>query len=208
MKKRDSSRDHVPPKALFPNPKPLNLKTVRCCLKCHRENSDGDELIKVFSALGLVRSPIARELKPDVARAMGRSSWWLPHLISGAKRSDKMSFRISGVELQANKLYLAPELTAALDQSVRRIAIGLIFDQDPDFDASKCNFAIRQVGEHELESTFAEAMKLVGPLRYHFDIGHGAFNAAWDFVKNDTQNGLMIQSYFGGLIFLIFISPK
>ena len=37
------TRDHIPPKELFPNPRPSNLITVPCCERCRSEQSLDDE---------------------------------------------------------------------------------------------------------------------------------------------------------------------
>jgi|GEM_PF-907017 len=40
--------DHVPPKGIFPKPRPSDLITVRTCLACNKSTSDLDEVFKVF----------------------------------------------------------------------------------------------------------------------------------------------------------------
>lgn len=40
--------DHVPPKGFFPNPKPSNLITVRCCQTCNAAFSKDDEEMRAY----------------------------------------------------------------------------------------------------------------------------------------------------------------
>ena len=40
--KNPTTRDHIPPKGVFPNPLPKNLITVPCCSKCHEGTSEDD----------------------------------------------------------------------------------------------------------------------------------------------------------------------
>lgn len=40
--------DHVPPKGIFPKPRPSDLITVRTCLTCNKSTSELDEVFKVF----------------------------------------------------------------------------------------------------------------------------------------------------------------
>ena len=42
------SRDHIPPKGIFPKPRPNNLITVPACKSCNREWSSDDELFKMI----------------------------------------------------------------------------------------------------------------------------------------------------------------
>jgi 5-methylcytosine-specific restriction endonuclease McrA len=63
----DLTRDHVPPKNLFPLPKPVNLITVPACKKCHSETSQDDEYFRVKILLYMVsvqapqRAPLEKQ---------------------------------------------------------------------------------------------------------------------------------------------------
>lgn len=46
-----TTRDHVPPKAIFPRPRPSNLVTVPACPDCNNGASDYDDLFKVFLSM-------------------------------------------------------------------------------------------------------------------------------------------------------------
>lgn len=43
----DLSKDHVPPKNLFPKPRPSDLITVSACSKCHSRTSKDDEYFRL-----------------------------------------------------------------------------------------------------------------------------------------------------------------
>lgn len=64
--------DHIPPKNLFPDPKPSDLVTVPCCDVCNRSASLDDEyfrLVTVFRA-DVSHHGAARELWQPVFRSM------------------------------------------------------------------------------------------------------------------------------------------
>lgn len=48
--------DHVPPKGLFPEPRPANLITVPCCYSCNQTHSDFDEQLRLLLACALERN--------------------------------------------------------------------------------------------------------------------------------------------------------
>lgn len=52
------TKDHIPPKGFFPDPKPTNLITVECCRLCNQKASLDDEAFRIW-----VTSP------PDVSAA-------------------------------------------------------------------------------------------------------------------------------------------
>ena len=43
-----TTRDHIPPKGIFPKPRPSDLITVPACRACNKSTSDLDEVFKVF----------------------------------------------------------------------------------------------------------------------------------------------------------------
>jgi len=47
-KKPATTRDHIPPKGIFPKPRPSDLITVPACRSCNKSTSDPDEVFKVF----------------------------------------------------------------------------------------------------------------------------------------------------------------
>lgn len=58
-----TTRDHVPPKAIFPKPRPHNLITVPACMVCNNGASDYDDLFKVYLSMHTAEnSEIAKKL--------------------------------------------------------------------------------------------------------------------------------------------------
>ncbi len=44
----DLTRDHIPPKSLFPKPRPIDLITVNCCRECHQEFTEDDQYFRNY----------------------------------------------------------------------------------------------------------------------------------------------------------------
>ncbi len=49
-----TTRDHIPPKSIFPRPLPVDLITVPSCDTCNNEASVHDEQFKVFISFGII----------------------------------------------------------------------------------------------------------------------------------------------------------
>jgi hypothetical protein len=63
--------DHVPPKGIFPKPRPSDLITVRTCLKCNKSTSDLDEIFKVFIGIAGGHSPEGEKMfKEQTSRTL------------------------------------------------------------------------------------------------------------------------------------------
>lgn len=43
-----TTKDHIPPKGIFPKPRPDDLITVPACLKCNNDASHDDEIFRVY----------------------------------------------------------------------------------------------------------------------------------------------------------------
>lgn len=62
-RREGTTRDHVPPKAIFPKPRPNNLVTVPACPECNNGASDSDDLFKVYLSMQAAgNNEIARRL--------------------------------------------------------------------------------------------------------------------------------------------------
>jgi hypothetical protein len=68
------TRDHIPPKALFPQPRPADLITVPSCRTCNGNASRDDEYLKVMGTLrdDLASDPNVQRLLPSVLRGLAR----------------------------------------------------------------------------------------------------------------------------------------
>ena len=45
---QDLTRDHIPPRSFFPQPRPTNLITVPCCRECHSKFTENDEYFRNY----------------------------------------------------------------------------------------------------------------------------------------------------------------
>src|SRR5437764_2311666 len=51
------TRDHIPPKGLFPRPRPSNLHTLPCCESCNNRASADDEYFRLAVSSLINRNP-------------------------------------------------------------------------------------------------------------------------------------------------------
>lgn len=67
---KDITKDHVPPKLLFPNPKPPNLITVPCCRECNQSFQKDDEYFRsiIVTVNGVNEHPDFKKIVSAVKR--------------------------------------------------------------------------------------------------------------------------------------------
>ena len=82
-----TTRDHVPPKAIFPKPRPENLITVPACSSCNNGASDYDDLFKVYLSMHAAgKSEMARRLFSEkTARTLERNQALLAQISKESK---------------------------------------------------------------------------------------------------------------------------
>ena len=72
--KKQTTDDHVPPKNLFPKPRPSNLITVPCCRRCNNMASKDDEYFRSMLAMRIDAGehPEVQKVLPIVFRSLRR----------------------------------------------------------------------------------------------------------------------------------------
>jgi hypothetical protein len=121
--------DHVPPKNLFPEPRPSNLVTVPCCESCRRTQSLDDEYFKdmVVMRNDVAEHPVGQRILKSVHRALKRPQGH--GFAAGLARS------VRGVDIVTPAgLYIGRGATynvnlKRLDAVVRRTLLGLYFHE-------------------------------------------------------------------------------
>lgn len=106
--------DHVPPKNIFPKPRPNNLITVRCCLQCNSSASKDDEYfrLKLCMSEQVHDHPDAKANRETVFRSLARPE------SPGLKKAFLSDIRTVQLKTQAG-IYLGKRL--AFDVDLQRI---------------------------------------------------------------------------------------
>lgn len=70
----DRTRDHVPPRNLFPEPRPSDLITVSCCRQCNSSASADDEYFRLVltSRIDTSDHPEAEKVRSGIFRSLQR----------------------------------------------------------------------------------------------------------------------------------------
>lgn len=82
-----TTSDHVPPKGVFPKPRPNDLVTVPSCFQCNNSSSKQDEEFRVFLSLQLgMETPTTRKLwKEGALRSLHHNQRLKNHIVNNSK---------------------------------------------------------------------------------------------------------------------------
>jgi hypothetical protein len=119
--------DHVPPKNLFPKPRPSNLRTVPSCLSCNQGASDDDEYFRLMLAMSndLAGNPHLDKVRPIALGALERPEHARLKRAIELTRSKIVLFSPTGDVAGHQETYAAN--TTRLDNVVSRTAAGWYF---------------------------------------------------------------------------------
>jgi len=194
--KVDLTRDHVPPKNLFPAPLPNNLITVPCCKSCNQSNSKYEEQFRVFVSSAANASP------------HGVRIWREKVVGSTFKRSPRLKSQFGKglvcVEIDSPIGRIKqPSVTLGpvpVEACLVKITKGLLAHFYPRIIRSELGFQITPLNQ------FANQQKLVNslpiPVIYE-ERGSGAFKFWRGVAEDDNSFGLWIYVFYDAVWFLV-----
>ena len=194
-----TTKDHIPPRNLFPKPRPSNLITVPCCKSCREGWSDDDEYFRaaIVSARETCKNKYAQQVNEKLLRSMyNPSKSGFANLI----RSSLME-----VDIQSKGgIYLgnAPAIKVKklrFDRVAQRIIRGLFF-YEKKYPLPK-NY---QVENRFYQFDFNDIVSSLGPapfveLRM---IGDNIFNYTFATCIDDPNSTVWLSVFFQGLPFM------
>jgi hypothetical protein len=154
-KRPATTTDHVPPKCIFPTPRPLNVITVRTCEECNESTSQSDEEFRVFVNLFVGKtSPESEHLWKSHTLSTVRSN---RRLLQKALTAFQPGYVTSkhGIILDERKLVVWDD---APNRVLEKIVRALYFHHFKDILGDRVKVIIDQI--REIPQTTTDSIKL------------------------------------------------
>lgn len=192
------TREHIPPKGLFPEPRPSDLITVPCCAKCNHSNHKADERFRLFVSSAFNRNAAGTTIwnKKVLQRTIkkGRQRPFVSQML----RSAAMIRRNGPFGLLSAPYVTVPQ--AEITPTLVRVAKGLLYRHFPKVPRNHLRFDVRQIDQLHLNDIIPN---IVRPLRYG-ERGGGVFRY-WGNVIPDAQDaGVWILLFYDASGFAVF----
>lgn len=202
--KKDLTRDHVPPKAFFPSPRPNNLITVPSCKKCNNEFGKDDERIRnLLSSLELteshtaVKSMIGDKRNRSLLRKEGYTN--LQHLYNSMKNVD--IFSKSGIYIETKKAFNLDQ--QVVDNFLERITRALLYYEN-QVVIYKFDFRWKlSLSDEEFKNLPRDIKHLIGGVTVKY-IGDDIFQYAGIYFPNKPSS-LWFLRFYNGIEFMVFL---
>ncbi|HRH95986.1 MAG TPA: hypothetical protein PLB55_08640 [Prosthecobacter sp.] len=191
------TRDHIPPRGFFPEPRPTNLITLPCCERCNNSCSKDDEAMRVWLSSGMGHTPAAEWIIENKVfpGTFTRSPAFRSEVLS--RMEDTIITNEDGEQIEAVKFSMNRE---RVESFVVRVAKGLQKTYFPNLDASRDTWRGLHVG------TRLDDLAKIEPLRDglpHYDYrGDGVIQYRFGFTK-ELSTGIWLLVFYGTAIFIV-----
>jgi hypothetical protein len=200
--KRNLTREHIPPKGLFPQPRPSNLITVPCCAECNHANHQADECFRIFVSGAFNRNKEGEHIWENkvLARTIrnGRQRPFVRKMI----RSMIPTGRQTPFGIIDAAFVTVPQ--AEIKPTVIRIAKGLLFRHFSEVPRNDLRFDVLQIDQLRLNEIIPV---ITMPLRYA-ERGKGVFRYWGDVVPHAPDAGMWVLLFYDAVAFAIFHKHK
>lgn len=192
------TRDHVPPRGLFPRPLVDPLLLVPCCRSCNNGKSKEEEFFRLIACLGLNQTPEKTALYEQrvLPRTLGRGR--LKAEIAGLlSKMDNRWTKMNGVFVNAGLLRIPK---APLKRVAERTARGLLAYLQPTLDVHQLDF-------HAFlppREAIWEALASVGGGLQELRLGGRAFHAYHGTAKDNPSAGMFLMNFHETIATAVF----
>jgi hypothetical protein len=187
--------DHVPPKGLFPKPRPDNLIKVPCCFICNNKHSGFDERLRMVASMPFDRNDagprILHEKGEGKTLAEGRQRQFAGKLIASMKATPEYP-----------KLPVMRVETPEFEEGMIRITKGLLFALHPGFDYFSSMFRAEAIQPQPFDAQ----LRLMAGLKrqgQHFERGQRVFQC-WRNVETSQRVGCWMLVFYECFGFFVF----
>lgn len=207
--KKDLTSDHIPPKKLFPKPRPANIITVPACRNCHANTSKDDEYfcLKISMRNDAQRNSAARTIAHELIGSLGRVQ------SIDFRRQILSDLRVANLRT-ASGLYTGQRVVAYDVDMVRifkvleRIVRGLYFVETGKPLGLQNEVRSNAIEEIQQQTVFLEQLKQVIPSMAQGEkIGDDVFTYRYILVPNKQEFSAWIISLYNRVIFFSMTGP-
>ncbi len=189
----DLTDDHIPPVGFFPEPRPDNLITVRCCRHCNQGQSLDDEAFRVFSSSLLNRSDAGEWIWRN--KVMGSTFRRSPQLRENVERYLlKVPVRTTAGTVRMTALGF-PKKRA--NRFLIRITKGLVATFYPDKDYSGTAFSVDNLMLNQ------ENIDYLNTLSTYDERGERVFRFWRAMASNKEAIGLFAYVFYDACLFMV-----
>lgn len=196
------TRDHLPPRNLFPEPRPSDLITVPCCKQCNHNAHNDDEYLRLAVSGYYNSNTIGKRIWKE--KAVGSTL---------KKRRLRKSVDAMGASFKNIALITpegvkdAVEVTierAPVDRALTRITKGLLSLLYPDVDRRELSFQMTQLDQFKLNDRGFEQIR---KRLYYLQRGNGVYRCWYGVEAAYSLRGAWVHMFLIRQLISLSIAP-
>jgi hypothetical protein len=195
------TRDHIPPKGLFPRPRPSNLHTVPCCHSCNNRASKDDEYFRLSVSSLINRNAIGTKSWRRVVESTlsaQRISEWIREL---RENVEPVLLRLPGSLTYGSRISVRADVVSRV---LVRITKGFLYLTHPEIDRSALDFHITHIDQFKLDSIVISG---VADKFTTYGMGEGVYRHWRALSSEDDRLGMWVHMFYDAAMWLVEHRP-
>ena len=195
------TREHIPPRCLFPKPRPSNLHTVACCFDCNNSASQDDEYFRLVTSMYVngnakAKAAWARVVESTIPKGRIRSR------VSELGASMKpISVHTPMGAMPASQAHVDAE---PVNRCLVRITKGIIATSHPEVDLRRLDFEVTQIDQFKQDSLVSSG---VAEKFARWTVGDGVYNNWRAFDRDNLARGMMVHMFYEAATWSVAFQP-
>ncbi len=192
------SKDHLPPKAFFPKPAPLDLITMPCCTDCNNGFSQLDEKFRIFVA--------SEEQRSSAGLSILENKVFSPNSIGGRPFIEIAATLRDVVAIDGGRRVLKPILSmpkAEAERFLFRLTRGLVAKFYPEIHHKNAKFHMEYLSNPKKQNPAVKLAVQAAPFMERREVGDGVF----EFRRvAQGRTSIWIYCFYQGASFMVLHS--
>ena len=187
------TRDHVPPRGIFSEPRPSDLITVPCCGKCNNQFSTEDEWFRTLIGMHANLGDTAKQVTEKIAKKAAKS----PRI---GKQFKELVGSFRKTLIGGSLFYTTEVAPRPVRKQLIRITKGLLCKFYPEKKAKDFEWSVDFLDQLKMDNIFSDSR--FQNLK-HLNIGQGAYQAKYEIASDRPDVGLWIHLFHNRVGFLV-----
>ena len=195
------TRDHIPPKGLFPKPRPSNLYTVPCCGPCNNGASNEDEYLRMAASSLINAHPTGKVAFERVVESTIQKRRIGKHIDALRHNVEPIILRTPDGDIDARLHGFDASLIC---RCLVRITKGFLAATHPDLETTKHDFEIMHIDQFRTECLATSG------LTKHFtkwSVGDGVYTHFRAVSAENQASGMMTHVFYGAAVWMVRYQP-
>lgn len=195
-----TTRDHVPPKGIFPPPRPGDLITVPACLGCNQATSGDDEDFRARLSLAVgVDSPLKEAFWEEARRTIKHNNRLKMGLVESTR--DVWVKSPGGIIVDKGLTFGWPK--ESRERVILKITKGLYYHHLGEPIGKGAEIEFSRPSQHGIPEVLQDLMEYLNVIH----IGDGQFSYAYGRADDHPLGTLWIYQFYGRFWCFAFTKP-